>query len=110
MNIIDLKVSHSTPFSHGIYLLQIEPESQTQLLNTTMNMEGVLLSSVPGAGGFDAVFAVTLGESSQRVVNFWSSVNVLALLVTEDPRGVSLESNDPRAAQITGGVSSIRID
>ncbi|KAH6759835.1 Tetratricopeptide repeat superfamily protein [Perilla frutescens var. frutescens] len=46
----------------------IEPESQTQLLDAKMNMEGVLLAGVPGAGGFDAVFAVTLGESSSGVV------------------------------------------
>ncbi|KAH6803419.1 GHMP kinase family protein [Perilla frutescens var. frutescens] len=88
----------------------IEPESQTQLLDATMNMEGVLLAGVPGAGGFDAVFAVTLGESSSSVVRVWSSLNVLALLVREDPRGVSLESNDPRAAEITGAVSSIHIE
>lgn len=90
--------------------IPIEPESQTQLLDTTMNMEGVLLAGVPGAGGFDAVFAVTLGDSSSNVVKVWSSLNVLALLVREDPRGVSLESNDPRATEITGAVSSIRIE
>lgn len=93
-----------------VYVLQIEPESQTQLLDTTMNMEGVLLAGVPGAGGFDAVFAVTLGDSSRNVITVWSSLNVLALLVREDPRGVSLEHNDPRATEITGGVSSIHIE
>lgn len=75
---------------------QIEPESQTQLLDATMNMEGVLFAGVPGAGGFDAVFAVTLGNSSSNVAKEWSSLNVLALLVREDPRGVSLETGDPR--------------
>ncbi|KAL6547738.1 hypothetical protein OROHE_009443 [Orobanche hederae] len=86
----------------------IEPESQTQLLDTTMNTEGVLLAGVPGAGGFDAVFAVTLGNSSSNVINVWSSLDVLALLVREDPRGVHVESNDPR--EITGAVSKIRIE
>nr|QEV81810.1 Phosphomevalonate kinase [Prunella vulgaris] len=90
--------------------IPIEPESQTKLLDTTMNMEGVVLAGVPGAGGFDAVFAVTLGNSSSKVIKFWSSVNVLALLVREDPRGVSLESNDPRAMEVTAAVSSIQID
>ncbi|KAG6397147.1 hypothetical protein SASPL_143312 [Salvia splendens] len=90
--------------------IPIEPQSQTQLLDTTMNMEGVLLAGVPGAGGFDAVFAVTLGESGSNVVKVWSSINVLALLVREDPRGVSLESNDPRATEITGAVSALRIE
>lgn len=77
--------------------LQIEPESQTRLLDVTMDTEGVLLAGVPGAGGFDAVFAITLGDSSTKLTKTWSSHNVLALLVREDPRGVSLESDDPRA-------------
>ncbi|KAF5938793.1 hypothetical protein HYC85_023052 [Camellia sinensis] len=76
--------------------IPIEPESQTELLDATMNMEGVLLAGVPGAGGFDAVFAVTLGNSSSNVTKAWGSLNVLALLVREDPHGVSLESSDPR--------------
>nr|AOV62771.1 phosphomevalonate kinase [Morus alba] len=88
----------------------IEPESQTQLLDATMNMEGVLLAGVPGAGGFDAVFAVTLGDSSNHVIKSWSSRNVLAMLVREDPRGVSLEDADPRTREITSSISSIRIE
>ncbi|KAL6544167.1 hypothetical protein OROGR_010664 [Orobanche gracilis] len=88
--------------------IPIEPESQTLLLDTTMNTEGVLLAGVPGAGGFDAVFAVTLGNSSSNVINVWSSLDVLALLVREDPRGVHVESNDPR--EITGAISKIRIE
>lgn len=88
----------------------IEPESQTQLLDATMAMEGVLLAGVPGAGGFDAIFAITLGDSNQNLVNAWSSHNVLALLVREDPRGVSLEAGDPRTAEITSNVSSVHIE
>ena len=74
-----------------------------------MNMEGVLLAGVPGAGGFDAIFAVTLGDSSSNVISAWSSHNVLFLLVREDPQGVSLESGDPRSQGITSAVSSIHI-
>lgn len=74
-----------------------------------MSMEGVLLAGVPGAGGFDAVFAVTLGASSKNVTKAWSSLNVLAMLVTEDPRGLSLEDNDPRAKEITAAVSAIQL-
>ncbi|XP_054808953.1 phosphomevalonate kinase, peroxisomal isoform X1 [Prosopis cineraria] len=88
----------------------IEPESQTQLLDATMNLEGVLLAGVPGAGGFDAVFTVTLGGSSTKVTKVWSSLDVLALLVTEDPRGVSLENADPRTNEITSAVSAIHIE
>ncbi|KAA8521194.1 hypothetical protein F0562_011871 [Nyssa sinensis] len=89
--------------------IPIEPESQTRLLDATMDMEGVLLAGVPGAGGFDAIFAVTLGDSNSNVIKAWSSLNVLALLVREDPHGVSLESSDPRAEQITSGISSVQI-
>ncbi|CAK9153242.1 unnamed protein product [Ilex paraguariensis] len=90
--------------------IPIEPESQTRLLDATMNMEGVLLAGVPGAGGFDAIFAVTLGDSSSNVTKAWSSFNVLALLVREDPHGVSIESGDPRTREITSAVSSIQIE
>ncbi|KAK7353340.1 hypothetical protein VNO80_18785 [Phaseolus coccineus] len=88
----------------------IEPESQTQLLDGTLNLEGVLLAGVPGAGGFDAVFAVSLGNSSSNVTKIWSSHNVLALLVKEDPCGVCLERADPRTNEITSAVSLINIE
>lgn len=90
--------------------MQIEPESQTQLLNATIDMEGVLLAGVPGAGGYDAVFGVILGDSGSNLTQAWSSRNVLALLVREDPRGVSLESCDPRTTEIASAVSSVRIE
>jgi len=38
----------------------IEPASQSKLLDSTMHIPGVLATGVPGAGGFDAVFALTL--------------------------------------------------
>lgn len=75
-----------------------------------MNMEGVLLAGVPGAGGFDAVFSVTLGDASNAVANAWSSVGVLPLLVREDCRGVSLEDADPRTREVSAAVSSIQIN
>ncbi|KAM6556560.1 hypothetical protein CsatB_003579 [Cannabis sativa] len=89
--------------------IPIEPRSQTQLLDSTMNMEGVLFAGVPGAGGFDAVFAVTLGDSSNHVIKSWSLQNVLAMLVREDPRGVSLEAADPRTIDIASSISSVHI-
>lgn len=103
---------HPLLFDHLFcYLhLQIEPEEQTRLLDATMNMEGVLLAGVPGAGGFDAIFAITLGDhSSTNLTKAWSSHNVLALLVREDPRGVALESVDPQASQITSAISTVQI-
>uniref|UniRef100_A0A0A8XYK6 GHMP kinase C-terminal domain-containing protein n=1 Tax=Arundo donax TaxID=35708 RepID=A0A0A8XYK6_ARUDO len=88
----------------------IEPESQTELLDSTMNIDGVLLAGVPGAGGFDAVFSVTLGDASDAVANAWSSAGVLPLLVQEDSRGVSLEDGDPRTREMSAAVSSMQIN
>ncbi|CAN1748867.1 Phosphomevalonate kinase, peroxisomal [Linum perenne] len=88
----------------------IEPESQTKLLDSTMTTEGVLLAGVPGAGGFDAVFAVTLGSSGNNVAAAWSSFNVLALLVREDPSGVRIENGDPRSHEISSRVSAMSIN
>ncbi|KAK9120490.1 hypothetical protein Syun_018107 [Stephania yunnanensis] len=96
------------PNVHAISF-SIEPESQSKLLDCTMNVEGVLLAGVPGAGGFDAVFSVTLGDSCSNVSKLWSSLGVLPMLVKEDPRGVTLESGDPRTNEITSGFSSINV-
>ncbi|XLS75146.1 hypothetical protein HN51_032011, partial [Arachis hypogaea] len=74
----------------SLQFMQIEPESQTKLLDATLNFEGVLLAGVPGAGGFDAVFAVTLGDSSSNVTKTWSSLNVLALLGVGWGHGLTL--------------------
>nr|AMB19700.1 phosphomevalonate kinase 1 [Taraxacum kok-saghyz] len=60
--------------------IPIEPESQTRLLDVSMDTEGVLLGGVPGAGGFDAVFAITLSDSTDKLTKIWSSHNVLALV------------------------------
>jgi hypothetical protein len=39
----------------------IEPPSQTKLLDACMDVPGVLMAGVPGAGGFDAIFVVVVG-------------------------------------------------
>ncbi|KAJ0971773.1 hypothetical protein J5N97_019732 [Dioscorea zingiberensis] len=88
----------------------IEPESQTRLLDATMNMQGVLLAGVPGAGGYDAVFAIILGESTDAVSTAWSSQGVLPLLVRENPHGVLLEDGDPRTREVSSSISSIKIN
>ncbi|XP_031502038.1 phosphomevalonate kinase, peroxisomal [Nymphaea colorata] len=91
----------------------IEPESQTRLLDATMEMEGVLLAGVPGAGGFDAVFAITLRESARsNVSQAWTSLGVLPMLVREDAQGVRLESVDPREKEkdLSSAISSVRLE
>ncbi|XP_020247835.1 phosphomevalonate kinase, peroxisomal-like, partial [Asparagus officinalis] len=88
----------------------IEPASQTRLLDATMRMEGVLLAGVPGAGGFDAVFAIILEGATDAVRKSWSSQGVLPMLVREDPRGVLLERSDPRANGLSSAISSINLN
>ncbi|XP_039122612.1 LOW QUALITY PROTEIN: phosphomevalonate kinase, peroxisomal [Dioscorea cayenensis subsp. rotundata] len=88
----------------------IEPESQSRLLDATMSMKGVLLAGVPGAGGYDAVFAIILGESTGTVSDAWSSQGVLPLLVRENPDGVLLEDGDPRTREVSSSIASININ
>ncbi|XP_050237855.1 phosphomevalonate kinase, peroxisomal [Mercurialis annua] len=104
-----LQIRHHMRYMGEAAGVPIEPESQTQLLDATMEMEGVVMGGVPGAGGFDAVFAITLGNSSSMVTKMWSERNVLALLVREDPNGVCLESGDPRIKKIAADVSALHI-
>jgi phosphomevalonate kinase len=66
-----------------------------------MKIPGVLLAGVPGAGGYDAVFAVTLRELARdKVIEEWNSKGVLTLPTFEDPCGVSLHEADPRVNQV----------
>ncbi|KAJ1694691.1 hypothetical protein LUZ63_011389 [Rhynchospora breviuscula] len=89
----------------------IEPELQTQILDLTMDTEGVLFTGVPGAGGFDAVFAVVLGDAHHNpIISTWTTRGVLPLLVGENPNGVCLENGDPRARDVSSAISSININ
>jgi len=57
----------------------IEPDSQTNLANATMELPGVVAAGVPGAGGYDALFALYIvgGDSADlkivrnRIGEFW---------------------------------------
>jgi len=74
--------------------VDIEPPTQTRLIDATMMIPGVLIGGVPGAGGFDAIFALTLSqESIQQIERLWTQhePSVLPLLVRENRRGVSEE-------------------
>lgn len=52
----------------------IEPTCQTALADATMSLTGVLVAGVPGAGGFDALFTITLSpEASQAVEYLWEN-------------------------------------
>lgn len=62
--------------------VEIEPDQQTALINSTMTLNGVLCSGVPGAGGHDALFAIVLSPKARNAVeNLWSSSRVCPLLL-----------------------------
>lgn len=46
----------------------IEPPTSTYICDETMRNKGVLMCGVPGAGGFDAIFAVVIGEENVKEV------------------------------------------
>jgi phosphomevalonate kinase len=52
----------------------IEPPQQTELCDATEAVPGVLCAGVPGAGGIDAIFAITLSSKArERVEGMWST-------------------------------------
>ncbi|KAI3645627.1 hypothetical protein MP228_008555 [Amoeboaphelidium protococcarum] len=55
--------------------VEIEPPTQTELLDRSDEIEGVIASSCPGAGGYDAIYCLVI--NSDQVVNrldsFWQS-------------------------------------
>lgn len=71
----------------------VEPPQLTNLLDATAGLPGVFAVGCPGAGGYDAVFALVIGGHEQCVAveTFWEGLNVCPLLVREDPRGLLTE-------------------
>jgi len=69
----------------------IEPPEQTELANLTMNIKGVLIAGVPGAGGKDAIFAILINADKSvrdEVEEAWAKRNVCPLYLTEDNGGI----------------------
>lgn len=65
---------------------------QTAILDLTANIPGVLFAGVPGAGGYDAIFAIVLSTPVKAAVEqVWAEKGVLTLDVEEDPFGLKLE-------------------
>jgi phosphomevalonate kinase len=73
----------------------IEPEQQTHLLDYTMDQPGVLMAGVPGAGGFDAIFAVALNpDAAASLEQAWVSYprfQVTKLPVDREDDGVQIQ-------------------
>jgi phosphomevalonate kinase len=69
--------------------VSIEPCSLTSLLDQTLQIPGCILVGVPGAGGYDAVFAVVVGEASRKLVeNFWNDNSCFPLASRVDSQGL----------------------
>jgi len=83
----------------------IEPLEQTSLLDDTMLIPGVVAAGVPGAGGYDAVFALALTPQAAGAVatmwRGWSRLEVPGMGVTvlesrDDGRGGVEVTREPR--------------
>lgn len=88
--------------------VDIEPEQQTQLLNASVSMAGVIGGGVPGAGGFDAVWLLVCEPPEDtpgitplaRIERLWTGPGtrfpgVAPLLAQESKaQGVALENID----------------
>jgi phosphomevalonate kinase len=80
----------------------IEPVVQTQLLDATMALPGVIAAGVPGAGGFDAIFAlvacpidVDVAAALGPLHRAWASRGATPLGLGADPsHGVVLAEAD----------------
>jgi len=85
--------------------VEIEPKQQTQLLDASVSMAGVIGGGVPGAGGFDAVWLLVCVPPEDtpgipplpRIERLWTTrfPGVAPLLAEESKaQGVALESFD----------------
>ncbi|KAJ2747539.1 phosphomevalonate kinase [Coemansia sp. BCRC 34301] len=70
----------------------IEPPKQTRLLDACMDVPGVCMAAVPGAGGYDAIFCVTLSQAASHAVegvwSSWEEMSVGPLLANQASGGV----------------------
>ncbi|CAO3681682.1 unnamed protein product [Umbelopsis vinacea] len=73
----------------------IEPSEQSKLLDACMDCPGVIMAGVPGAGGYDAIFCITLSDDASSQVEdvwrTWTEMNVGPLLASEDSHGARIE-------------------
>ncbi|KAJ3225593.1 phosphomevalonate kinase [Clydaea vesicula] len=77
----------------------IEPLSQTKLLNSCMEVEGIIMAGVPGAGGFDAIFVIGLSEKAVAKVEdevwlLWKDTSVGPLTCTTCSTGIECLSEE----------------
>ncbi|KAI8139296.1 Phosphomevalonate kinase [Fennellomyces sp. T-0311] len=71
----------------------VEPAEQTRLLDACMEVPGVAMAGVPGAGGYDAIFCIVLSEQAKQTVrkvwSSWTEMSVGPLLAQADNKGIT---------------------
>jgi len=78
----------------------IEPDTQTALLDASLQVNGVLIAGVPGAGGYDAIFCIIADDGDDvrstfhQLLGIWEQreVPVCPLLAREANTGMRLEN------------------
>ncbi|KXS20723.1 ribosomal protein S5 domain 2-like protein [Gonapodya prolifera JEL478] len=83
----------------------IEPPEQTRLLDAMSQVPGVVMCGVPGAGGYDAVFAVTLGRR-EEVELVW--INWKSTLTTETTQSGQEGAQEEREGSGAGVLPPLR--
>jgi phosphomevalonate kinase len=77
----------------------IEPDTQRDLLEASLKVNGVLIAGVPGAGGYDAIFCIIaddgddLSSTFHQLLMCWQTqqVRVCPLLAREESSGIREE-------------------
>ncbi|RIB21875.1 ribosomal protein S5 domain 2-type protein [Gigaspora rosea] len=74
----------------------IEPPMQTRLLDACTEVPGVVMAGVPGAGGYDAIFCIGIGDKFvtqvEKVWENWNEMSVGPLLTNESSEGFKKEN------------------
>ncbi|KAL1917411.1 uncharacterized protein VTP21DRAFT_3804 [Calcarisporiella thermophila] len=86
----------------------VEPPEQMRLLDACIRVPGVVMAGVPGAGGYDAIFCVVIGEEPRQAVEqvwrSWKEMRVCPLLAQESDSGIAEE----KAEEIPGLLDAIK--
>ncbi|CAG8733555.1 14145_t:CDS:2, partial [Funneliformis mosseae] len=73
----------------------IEPPKQTKLLDACNEIPGLIMAGVPGAGGYDAIFCIGMGNAFntriEKLWNSWEEMSVGPLLSKESSKGYMIE-------------------
>ncbi|TPX58081.1 phosphomevalonate kinase [Powellomyces hirtus] len=89
----------------------IEPEEQTRLLDACLEVPGIIMAGVPGAGGFDAIFCIALSDAAREQVEgvwkSWTEMAVAPLLSRESNAGISRIESESDVPGLSDALHSI---